>query len=1509
MPVLRIDIERALDELVSQEEGMRFQGLAVVLGKQRWPELVAQQRKNDFGLDAYAPASDAPNGVGKGLAASITPRLEKVSADASKAKKNFHDVGALLFVTPHKVSNAEQRRWADEIGKDHGLELTVIEREEIIALMMMPENAPLCGSLLNLDIDAEPEVAELIARTKRATDEVVGNWASKTKGHPLIELTAVRLDPDGAESSETLPLAQIEMELSRNGRIVLEAPAGRGKTTTLVQLAQRVPAPYLPFIVELSSWTTSSLNILDHIGGIPAFRAQGVGPAELARVLRAAPCLFLLNGWNEIAESNSVRSHHTLRELERDFPGSGIIVATRTHHLMPPLGGALRLRLLRLAPVQRKAYLKDRLGANAAGLLARIDADPPLDGLTGTPFILSEVATLFQAGAEIPSTKFGVLTAVRQLHERRDEHRNPLQAAPVSGRQTDYLEALATEMTRRGTVALSEAETRAVFATVAKDLAADGQIEPVAAPAVIANLTAHHLLERVEHPETAFQFEHQQFQEYYAALEVRARLLDLPDHDPEAVARFTADYVNNPAWSEQLRLIADSLGDRSGEERTDERYLRSGVKLVRMALNVDPVFAGELARLCGAAVWNEVRAEAENRFRAVHALPDENYQDLAITAMVASGAGDFQDIILPLMSDPDRRTRRSVYWSWADFHLSSLGPDWRQRVSGWSEEARADFVSELLYQRVDGEIAAFAVADDGAAVKKAAVSALMWTGSDDALTSVLESMDALTFNEIALRHFKDMPPALRPRAVAAARDFVESDTDRSIRLKTAISLIEFGESGLEGALKDMMATLPVGYPPLPMRHMAKLDLRSVRPVLEFLHGADPVWVSEWAAVRIADGAVNGHEEWLPFLTDIPDGLVERYLHRIETEDVTHSPHEGMIQIIATRADTRLAVRLFKRLRELRRRVDSEPGDRLVWEPAPVRQVKDTFCALPDEIGVAGILSSVTNSNPLDIKVATYLLGGTSWFDLEPLDIADADLRARLRAYLMDNVELVLGKPDFDGREKGYLASSIARVGEAGDTGVLVSLIRADIDRFRRARAAWAAGDRGPLGDGGRVICAQGHVANLVHLAPAGVEQVLIDLLREPEYASSAAWAIAGDFAPKPDHAVIRKFPYDLMWAAREGRSPPPVDDRRRARFAAALNAEIERLRNEVGAGTAAPDLMELARALATIDGRASAHQVLDAISQPGEWNDRTRLDTVERLAVAGAILPAAAVFSLVDSILEGGKSWVLDTYPSVRCRAVALCAFVDDPLAGISKMREALGKARLGERELAEIVTALGESRSDAAVDLLRELACDPPTFEHCAESFYNAAATLDTPRARELLVGFVDPDCQAILQTRPSHRDDVLVARLTELARRGPDVAKRFRELCERDLPEANRQLLSKVVGSLGTRESLIANLNLIDDAKTAPVPDGVRNQLESAFVERRTSGSNSYILTRQARSSNDVRVRLFRMARGDSKRRRSASMLLGEIEQWRLQHGRPTDEPRHPDLEYGGFWPPLES
>lgn len=1501
MVVLRTDIERALDELASQEEGMRFQGLAVVLGKKHWPELIARQRKKDLGLDAYAPANLTPEKIGKGLAASITPTLKKISDDAETAKKNFFDLNTLLFVTPAKVGNANRKLWEEAIQKDHGLELHIIEREEIITQMMMPENASLRASFLHLDIDAEPVVADLIVRTRRAAHAVTRTWAGKTKGHPLIDLTAVRLNPSGAETSEVMSLGQIDQALSQSGRIVLEGPAGRGKTTTLIQLAQRARKAGTAFIVELPAWTWSRRGILEYIAGMPAFQAEGLTAADIARVQQTEPFLFLLNGWNEIAESNSAHANAALRELERDFPSAGVIVATRTHHLTPPLPGALRLRLLSLRRAQIETYLAARLGAKGDELRARIDADPSLDELTRTPFILSEVASLFEAGAEIPSTKIGVLAQVLRLQEERDEHRNALQAAPIFGRQTDYLKALATEMTRRGAVALHGTDGRAVVAAVARKLEDWGQIEPVGAPAVLAALTAHHVVERLDYPQTAFQFQHQQLQEYYAALDVSARLLDLRDEDHDATGCFTADYVNDPVWAEPLRMIAETFAERKSEGETDKRNTRVGGKLVEMALTVDLVFAGELAQLCGTAVWEEVRAAVGERFRAVYAIRDGSFRQYVLAAMLATGADDFSDIIVQLLSGQDQQARLRTYRLWPEIQVSSLGPNWRELVRGWSEEARADFVSELLHHRIDAEVSVFAAEDDSIAVKTAAASGLMWIGSDDLLTLVLESMDAQTFEDVAHKNADLMPAALRPRTVTVMRKSIESTKDPPTRLRTALDLIELGETGLDEVVKDTMAALPC-------EGMRKLGSQTIQPALEYLRKTDPAWVSEWVAIQVAEGVLYENGGWLPFATAIPDGLVEKYLQRLETEDFKNERFEGMAAVIAARSDAELAARVFAKLRELWCKVDAKSARRHEFEWQVKRQLKTVFRRLPDDVAAAGILSSVTGGEPLDIKVAVDLLSRVARADIETLRISDIDLKARLRAYLKSSVDLVLRQDDFSGEEKANLSSSIAQVGKPEDMEDLVTLIQADIKRMRRGRAAWVSGDRGPRANGAIMSYAGWNIAAVMQLDTVGADQVLLDLLPEPEYLTDVASAMARDFVLKSERSFDPTFRYDTMWAAREGLAPSAAEERRRTRFAAALNAEIKRLRKQNEEGKPISGLKELAKALAAIDGRGSTEAVLDVIAMPGQWDQYTCIDAAERLLMAGVVLPTNTAFTLADSILERTEKWMQDSDRYLLGRTLALCPFVDDPAAGIAKMRYVLGKRRFWGHELRQIVTALGESRFDIAVDLLYDLATDPQTFEQCEDNFINAFAALDTPRTRELLLGLVDPDIQGILPMRRLQHEDLLVGRLTELIQRIPKAVSRLWELCEHDLPESNRHVLSKVMYWLGTSEALDANLNLIDDAKTSPVPQGIWDQLKSAFVERRSLGQNSNAFTEHPRASNEMRVRLFRMAIEDDKRWKSAFKLLGQIEEWRLEYGRPTSEPRHPNLASGQSWPPKE-
>ena len=156
--VYRTEIEKALDEIISNEEGMRFQGIAVVLAKQKWPDLIACERKKDQGRDAHAPSSLAADGIGKVLACSITATLGKINGDAESVKKYYNDIKVLIFATPQKVTNTTATNWGQEIRDKFGYELVVITREDIISSLMLPSNALICRTQLRIPVPIEAAV-------------------------------------------------------------------------------------------------------------------------------------------------------------------------------------------------------------------------------------------------------------------------------------------------------------------------------------------------------------------------------------------------------------------------------------------------------------------------------------------------------------------------------------------------------------------------------------------------------------------------------------------------------------------------------------------------------------------------------------------------------------------------------------------------------------------------------------------------------------------------------------------------------------------------------------------------------------------------------------------------------------------------------------------------------------------------------------------------------------------------------------------------------------------------------------------------------------------------------------------------------------------------------------------------------------------------------------------------------------------------------------------------------
>jgi len=1518
MTTLRTDIENALDELISHEEGIKFQRLAVVLAKEKWPELIASEVKKDLGLDAHASGLLARDGTGRGLACSLTATLEKIKEDVQKIQRQTSGVRVLIFSTPRPVTKHTAMGWVDAVREQYGMNLIIVSREDIITDLMRPSNASICRHHLRIPVAVESKISELLQKAREAASEAVAGWLAHPRlaGRPKIELQAIKLDQGGRETGAAFDLASLQAALLESRRIVLEAPAGRGKTTTLIQLAERHgDQGELAFLIDLPAWVTSRVDPLEFIARMPAFLSRGVHASDLARLYGAVHCSFLLNGWSEVSDSYSEEAVQALAQLARNFPTAGMIVATRTHYIRPPWPGSLRAKLLQLSRVQRTEYLRLALGSRADELGSQLDRDRVLDDLTRTPLILAEVTAIFRSGGHIPKTKVGVLAAVMRLVEQTDEHRNHLERPPLMGHSRDYLVELAFQMTTEGEVAIAEAAARSIVDPVSARLRADGQIATVPEPvAILSTLCAHHVLERREYPLVAFRFEHQQFQEFYAALALKRELWEFVDSDDaDGHQRFAREYVNRPVWEEPLRMIAEEIGELSLEPSGGADAVAAGGRLIESALAVDPVFAAELSRLCGAVVWSKVSNAVGERLRTWYRVGDGHHRRCALAGMLASGSEEFIDIILPLLTSDDQQVRLRTYRSWGEFYVSSLGSNWRRVIEGWNDEHRADFIGEVVLERWMTEVAEeVAHTDPSPRVRAAALRALQWVGARDAVRRVLTALDDEVFEEVLRDRILDsVPVGLQPRALATYERLLQEGEDPLERLRIWLAEAEVGgERGSEW-VKEELTRWPSG-------RVDDTGGRLLKSALDLVRKTDPQWVSHWVAGRIVDGSLWG-DHWAALISSIPTSLRQELLDRIGGEDLEQKDTRGIISVLAATADVDLAGDVFSRLCRIRTDVSaaSEESARPRW--AISRHLEELFRALPPNVAVAGMLSRLSAEfGAVEYDVAIELFGRVGVEDSDLRSQVQDDLLQQLCRCLNQGVSYALSQNDFSGQLKAHLALALARVGDPEDMAVLHHLIRGDIERLRRGRAARLRGERGPLAEGAVMAWSNWHVRAVAWLDPQRAGEVLLWVLCEPEYEQDAARALVQlARTQNPERWLGFKTPdYRVLWEARTGQQPTGFDEGRRHRYAAAIKQRISTIMEDRSQSND-PDsfsgrLKELAGTIAVLDGRESAEFVMEIMALPGEWDGWTRANALEALLFSGARLGADASLSAFTPTINHIRTRTFrdqqDIYLLRKC--LCLLPFLDPPSVGIARIREIVAGTRFPRYELREVVIALGHSRCNDALGFLLELATAGGNgLQGITGEWIDAVAALDTPESKQVLLSFVDPDIEhlGVEQRFEYHDRERLASRIANIARAEPTIRDRLYLLCARELFPAARLLLADVVAQLGTLDALVVGLDLIHDRANPSIPYELVRGLESVFLERRPYGNTGYLYTFEPRSANEIRSRLFNMILDDDGRRQSAWALLGQIESWRLEHGRPSSETRHPAFDSGELWPPI--
>jgi hypothetical protein len=1504
----RSEIIRALDELMADEVGMRFQGIAVVHAKRKWPQLVSCERKWDGGLDAHADGTLEPNGKGIGLASSTTPTIAKIKHDAKNTKEHYPDVKVLIFSTAGVVTEHQKKPWVEEIQRDFGLHLIVVSREEFITWLLDPTQSDICRDQLGIPVSMPTELEPVLESAQEAAKETADKWDHwyRKPGRPLINLTATKLSERG-EPVEAATTDSLAAALEEGQRIVLEAPAGSGKTMALVQFALRIlSGGGLPFLVDLPEWVSSHRKILAFVAEYPAFAARGLDAALLSKLRGKQPPTFLLNGWNEVAIANAAAADAALRDLERTFPASTIVVTTRLHRLIPPLRDVSRVQLNQLDRAKRNEYLDRALGAAAHDLKVKLDSNRTLGSITRTPLILAEVADLHRAGKEIPPTKMGVLGAVLHEIEQSAEHRVPLQQAPLRGHAANYLHALSMKMTELGETTIADLEARVVVNSISDSLRVEGRIMSPPDPSeVLDELAKRHVLVPSHQGEFTFRFQHQQFQEFYAAEGLRRFLLGVVARNDAADERkFAKEYVNEPRWGESLRMLAEDIAERS----TRTEFVEAGARLVRMALHIDPIFAADLASASGTAVWARVRGDVGKRFRGLYAQKNPHYRHCALAAMLVTESDDFKDIIVPLLAHPDAQVRLGVYHSGAEVLPGSLGPNWRDLVRSWPEEARLDFVAELGHNPWFADsVEEIALSDTSPKVRWNAAQVLSWYGFIEKAEKLLKSIDDASVREVLRAARPDeIPDSQWPRIVTAYEQMYKEASDPFGRLRLLYSLQAFGGTNVIGRMKAELDALG------PDQLTSRDNERLIRWALDEVQKSDSKWVSEWATRKVLDTSIwTG--DWRGLITEIPNHEAEELYSRFGSEVLDEGEKRRVVAVLISVMNAELAARLFGRACEIYSGLSFPPGhDQAKWNL--FGQVKDLLRAVSPAMLLDGIsekLRKEPQANELDVLTDT--LPATKLTKPDTRSSISEGMRAKLRAYLKRGAKLGFDPDGIRSSTRAHLAQLLANVGEPEDLEDIRRLIEADSVRFDKAYAARMKGDRSHDVTGYGFL----YLEAVTTVDPVAAEDVVVDLigLQQYDHVLSQRLPVVAKKSVEPPTLSTNRVDFGRIWRARAGEVDDTFVEKRRVLFSDAIRGQIDRINTdrEAAADKAPFDyrLKILAGPLAVLDGKRSASLVLELMALPGRWDGWTRVGAIESLLDWGVRLSIDEMLKILDPVIDQLRSsGVYDDQNSwLFARCLVVMAFTHPPAPGIAKIRALISELHFRPYQLDNVVSALGASRCDDAIDVLMEFAgADGKGVEAVGESWIKAIGALEGERSSEILLSFVDPKAKMFdREVIPDHRHGDLLARvLAERAMTDKSLKDRLVEMTNGDLTLTKRTLLAKVFNRFSDEEDRVKGLCLLHDDGSG-VPYELVRSLENAFLERRPYGSGSNAFTLVPRGSNLLRKRLFEMSQTDPHRKHSAFALLGQIESWRLEHGHPVDEPRHPAIESEVSWPPL--
>jgi hypothetical protein len=1335
----------------------------------------------------------------------------------------------------------------------------------------------------NLGLPARDDLESVTVRLIGAARADL-NAFKGTSGWPRHAI-ALNLRMTAGDNVRAFHAAGLADAIHTFNEIVVIAPPGTGKTTTLLQVVEAMLSQrnLVAAFVPLGEWSSQSDSLLQSVVRRRAF--VGEREEHLKLLALSGRLVLVMDGWNELDAASRKRATGQITSLQREFPDLGIVVSTRRQALDVPISGPV-VEVDALAESQQMEIARALRGSQGEALLDHAWRTPGVRELVAIPLYLTALLAHIP-GETLPTTKEEVLRLFVTEHERAAETAEALREA-ILGFQSEMLTALAVEATRVGNTTISDNRARVVVSRVEERLSTDGQMTTRPQPATVLDvLVSHHSLVRSA-PESGggISFQHQQFQEWYASFEVD-QLMRAAAGDPTVRHKLKTDVLNIRAWEESILFACERMS------RADQAGVQAVAGAILETMGIDPMLAAEMIYRSSADVWEQIK---EKIIAFVARWHVGGKVDRAVSFMIMTGRSEFAPQVWPLISDADSQVYLAALRAGRRFRPSVLGGDVEVRVAQLPEELRAHVVSEIASESdMDGiELATrLAKVDDSPKVKFSVIEMLQFRRADRFVAEILRTAPDEVWRLLARKGYAGEIAD----ADAAARlgreqqHYIEIETDPSRKLSVLLDAGRNGKSvGREvGALIEE-ADFPVReqYATWNIDNAYKLYPDETRTAL--VHRLEAGREIPFRTEKLLEAA----------------GIVvdEGPLVDVVMQPATSPKVAGVAvsivgpKIVSRLIDTLVAIHAELRTSENPDPVKCEEFHRLVgW-----------ICRTGVTPFAEAVLSRSSSVVPSEISLLADLISRHG----EGPEPSRLQLRGELYENMVSVVErwadVLLASPDATRKQLADLARVIERLASPQLVPVLLRLLAADLSRWKRAREEFIAA----LNKGSRIQSDAQHSWTLQYrraFSAIGDPQVV--------EAMKAYLPDAGFCGFGVDAAIVLKDIWDREQNSPRDRGFRPMPD-----FSEVRIRRTER-QNRGSGGTSSPFADAI---IAVIDGLIQPgssddahHHALQlakvAFSMP--YRNRTDLiDTLLRLpqplrgkqellivlVCSGEIIQADMILDGIKALVDESKTkqWLLGDGNWWEWEGwLRLMPFSDRPSATIDAL-ELIEPNRRQPWHMRGLLAALAHAPSAEAGEILVELARKDPRFfrEH---DWLAAVEKRGTASSARLLLDLI---CEGALTTPGGIDSWTLGRKLAGSMVTEPDFRVEVYGRYERLPPGLNREILEHAIGEVADAEGVLVLLR--SHARGGkPFDRNLHEAVRHAALGERPVANWAGAREVFGIPIPELRKKLFTMVGDDDASGRLAAACLTTVDELRDEYGPAESEPRHPDIDSGRPWP----